>query len=88
MNDDAEQKLAAHQGLYAAQIEVETGYMFGTEFVALDDVLIWARAVAESHQPWLASRGGAQGSVDYGVPHDAHVSAWLEHLASLKRAAE
>ncbi|MCL8489484.1 hypothetical protein [Bradyrhizobium denitrificans] len=56
MNDDAERKLAAH----------ETGYMCGPTFVALDDVLIWARAVAEAPDQLLASppddNGEAAGS--------------------------
>jgi hypothetical protein len=88
MNDDAEKKLAAHHALYAAQVEVESGYMFGTEFVALDDVLIWARAVAESQEHWLASRYGVEGSVEHGAQQDEHVRAWLNWCATQKQAAE
>jgi len=88
MNDDAKTKLAAHQSLYAAQVEIETGYMFGTEFVALDDVLIWAQAVAESQEQWLASRSGIEGSVDHGAQEDEHVRAWLNWCATQKQAAE
>jgi hypothetical protein len=87
MNDDAEKKLAAHQELYAAQMEVETGCMFGTEFVALDDVPIWAQAVAESHEHRLASRDGAR-SLDDGTQQDEHVKAWLDWCVTQKQAAE
>jgi hypothetical protein len=87
MNDDAEKKLAAHQALYAA-LEVESGYMFGTEFVALDDVLIWAQAVAESQEQWLASRYGVEESADHGAQQDEHAKAWLNWCAMQKQAAE
>ncbi|CAL80014.1 hypothetical protein BRADO6382 [Bradyrhizobium sp. ORS 278] len=78
MNDNAEKRLAAY----------ETGYMCGPAFVALDDVLIWARAVAELPRQPLADRSGDDGDAAGHEQHDMHVAARQERLAALRRAAE
>lgn len=88
MDDDAKRKLAAHQSLYAALAEVETGHRFGTEFVESDDVLTWAQGIAESHERWLASRYDDQASADHSAEQDEHVKAWRAWRTAHKQAAE